>query len=87
MVVTVLGMVAELERRFIRERQQSGIEAAKARGGVYKGRRPTGKSAEVIALHASGMGPTDIARRLNISRMTVYRIIKSGVGVRINNAV
>lgn len=75
-VVTVLGMVAELERRFIRERQQAGIEAAKARGGVYKGRRPTGKVAEVQALSAAGVGPTEIAKRLGISRMTVYRELK-----------
>jgi DNA invertase Pin-like site-specific DNA recombinase len=27
----VLGVVAEIERKFIRERQQAGIEAAKAR--------------------------------------------------------
>jgi Resolvase, N terminal domain/Tn3 transposase DDE domain len=37
-LVTVLGMVAEMERRFIRERQQAGIEAAKKRG-VYRGRK------------------------------------------------
>src|SRR3954469_18640391 len=33
-------MVAEMERKFICERQQAGIEAAKAKG-VYKGRKPT----------------------------------------------
>ena len=38
--MTVLGMVAEMERKFIRERQQAGIEAAKAKG-VYKGRKPS----------------------------------------------
>ena len=38
-LVTVLGMVAEMERKFIRERKQAGIAAAKAKG-VYKGRRP-----------------------------------------------
>jgi len=32
--VTVLGMVAEMERKFIRERQQAGIKVAKAKG-VY----------------------------------------------------
>ena len=40
MVLTVLGMVAEMEVGFIRERQRAGIEAAKARG-VYKGRPVT----------------------------------------------
>ena len=39
-LVTVLGMVAEMERRLIRERQQAGIEAAKAKG-IYKGRKTT----------------------------------------------
>ncbi len=33
-LVTVLGMVAEMERKFIRERQQAGIEEAK-KAGVY----------------------------------------------------
>ena len=37
MVITVLGMVAEMELGFIKERQRAGIEAAKAEG-VYKGR-------------------------------------------------
>ncbi len=37
-LVTVLGMVAEMERRFIVERQRAGIEAAKKRG-VHKGRK------------------------------------------------
>ena len=40
MVLTVLGMVAEMELGFIRERQRVGIEAAKAKG-VYKGRPVT----------------------------------------------
>src|SRR5215218_6125964 len=39
-LVTVLGMVAEMERRFIRERQQAGIDAAKAKG-AYRGRKAT----------------------------------------------
>ena len=36
-VLTVLGMVAEMELSFIRDRQRAGIEAAKAKG-TYKGR-------------------------------------------------
>lgn len=80
MVVTVLGMVAELERRFIRERQQAGIEAAK-RKGVYKGRRKAVDPAEIQRLALAGMGPTDIAERLGISRMTVYRELKAQAGL------
>ena len=42
MVLTVLGMVAEMELSFLKERQRAGIEAAKAKG-VYIGlaRRPS----------------------------------------------
>ena len=32
----MLGMVAEMERKFIRERQQAGMEAAKARGSIMQ---------------------------------------------------
>jgi DNA invertase Pin-like site-specific DNA recombinase len=38
-LVTVLGMMAETECKFIRERQQAGIEAATVKG-AYKGRKP-----------------------------------------------
>ena len=39
MVLTVLGMVAEMEHGFIKDRQMAGIEAAKAKG-IYSARRP-----------------------------------------------
>jgi DNA invertase Pin-like site-specific DNA recombinase len=41
MVLTVLGMVAEMELGFIKARQRDGIEQAKSKGDVYKGRKPT----------------------------------------------
>jgi DNA invertase Pin-like site-specific DNA recombinase len=37
MIISILGIVAEMERKQIRERQKEGIELAKLRG-VYKGR-------------------------------------------------
>lgn len=74
-VITTLGMVAELERSFLRERQRVGIAAAKARG-VYKGRRATVDHPAILALAADGLGPTAIARRLSISRMTVHRALQ-----------
>jgi DNA invertase Pin-like site-specific DNA recombinase len=53
-MVTVLGMVAEMERRFILERQRAGIDAAKAKGGVYKGRKPSVPVEEVRKLRGEG---------------------------------
>ena len=53
-LVTVLGMVAELERSFIRERQKAGIDAARKRG-VYKGRKPTVPVERVRAMHRDAL--------------------------------
>ena len=61
MVLTVLGMVAEMELGFIRERQRAGIAAAKAKG-VYKGRLVTFDHPKIIALRKEGIRATEIAR-------------------------
>jgi DNA invertase Pin-like site-specific DNA recombinase len=66
-------MVAEMERRFIRERQRAGIEAARAKG-VYRGRRPTIDPSAVAQLRQEGLGASEIARRLGIGRASVYRL-------------
>jgi DNA invertase Pin-like site-specific DNA recombinase len=69
----MLGVFAEFETNLRRERQMEGIAAAKARG-VYKGRKPSIDAAEVERLHAEErLGPAAIARRLGISRASVYR--------------
>lgn len=75
-ILTVLGMVAQMERRFLRERQRDGIERAKA-AGVYKGGSKRIKRSEVFRLHSKGATPTIIARELNCSRMQVYRILST----------
>ncbi|QDL90990.1 recombinase family protein [Paroceanicella profunda] len=76
MVITVLGMVADMELQFIRDRQRAGIEAAKGKG-VYKGRRKQVDNAEIQRLAASGMPKATIARELGVSRMTVYRALEA----------
>ena len=77
-VLTVLGMVAQMERRFILDRQRDGIDAAKARG-VYKGGARRLDRNKVLAMKAAGNGPAAIARALGCSRMQVYRIINSEI--------
>jgi len=62
-LLTVLGMVAEMERKFIHERQQAGIEAAKAKG-IYKGRKPSVPVERVREMRAAGHGPTAIVGTL-----------------------
>lgn len=77
LMLTMLGAVAEFERSLMLERQREGIAKAKA-DGKYKGRRPTAmeKASQVQALKAEGISPTEIARRLGISRMSVYRCLE-----------
>lgn len=77
-MVTVLGMVAEMERKFILERQRVGIEAAKAKGGIYKGRKPSVPVEEVRRLRGEGKGPAEIADALGVSRMSVWRALNTG---------
>ena len=74
LLATVLGMVAELERQHIRERQRAGIDAAMKRG-VYRGRKPSLPRDQVRELAANGLRPTVIAKQLGISRMSVYRVM------------
>jgi DNA invertase Pin-like site-specific DNA recombinase len=63
------------------ERQKEGI--AKAKGdGKYKGRAPTAlrKADQVKALHAAGIGATEIAAKLGMGRASVYRALAGGNG-------
>jgi len=76
MVLTVLGMVAEMELGFIKARQRDGIERAKSKGDVYKGRKPTIDRSAVLQLFNEGVGASEIARRLKIGRASVYRVLE-----------
>jgi DNA invertase Pin-like site-specific DNA recombinase len=71
----MLGVFAEFETNMRRERQMEGIAKAKAEG-VYKGRKPRIDPDKVKALHASGVGPSEIAERLRIGRASVYRTLQ-----------
>ena len=74
-VLTVLGMVAQMERRFIKERQRDGIAQAKAKGSYTGGKRRLDRGA-IFRLAAEGVSPTLIAQQMGCSRMQIYRIIR-----------
>ena len=74
-LLTIFGLVGSAEKHFIRARQRRGIEAAKLRGDVYKGRPPSIDPAAVLALRDQGLGATAIAKRLKIGRASVYRTL------------
>ena len=71
----MLGVFAEFETNLRRERQMEGIAKAKAKGNVYKGRKPTIEVDEVRRLKEEGLGATEIAKRLKIVRSSVYRVL------------
>lgn len=77
LMLNVLGGVAEFEREIMLERQREGIAKAKAEGR-YKGRAPTAqrKAEQVKKLVAEGIGASEIAVRLSISRASVYNVLK-----------
>jgi DNA invertase Pin-like site-specific DNA recombinase len=78
LMLTMFGAMAEFERGMMLERQREGIAKAKA-DGKYKGRKPTAmaKKDEVLSLKAEGVSPSEIAKRLSISRSSVYRIMEA----------
>lgn len=67
----MLGVFAQFETELRKERQMEGIAKAKAEGR-YRGRPPTVNGAEIRRLRAEGVRPSEIARRLNVARSSVY---------------
>jgi DNA invertase Pin-like site-specific DNA recombinase len=77
LMLHLLGSIAQFEREIMLERQREGIAKAKA-DGKYKGRTPTARNqaAKVLELHDAGKKPQGIAKELEISRASVFRILK-----------
>jgi DNA invertase Pin-like site-specific DNA recombinase len=76
MLLTMFGAVAEFERAVMLERQKIGIAKAKV-DGKYRGRAPTARllAPEISEKRASGLGATEFAAQLGISRASVHRIV------------
>ncbi|WPY01290.1 Recombinase family protein [Candidatus Trichorickettsia mobilis] len=69
----MLGIFAEFETNLRRERQADGIAAAKIKG-IYKGRPPSICQDKIKQHLLEGKRPTQIAKELEISRGTIYKI-------------
>lgn len=76
----MLGVFAEFETSLRRERQMEGIAKIKAdpklRKLKYRGRPPANNREAVWELASQDRGPSYIAAKLNIHRVTVHRILK-----------
>jgi DNA invertase Pin-like site-specific DNA recombinase len=76
LMLNVLGGVAAFEREMMLERQREGIAKAKAEG-KYRGRKPTAraKADQIKLMHAQGTSLSEIARRLEIGKASVHRVL------------
>jgi DNA invertase Pin-like site-specific DNA recombinase len=75
LLLSVMGAFAEFERSLIRERQREGIAIAKAKGNVYKGRKPSLSAEDAKELRrraANGENKTELAEEFGISRAALY---------------
>jgi DNA invertase Pin-like site-specific DNA recombinase len=73
LLLNLLSSFAEFETDLRKERQAEGIAKAKLKG-IYRGRPKTIDPDEIAKLAAEGLGATAIARRLGVSRASVYRV-------------
>lgn len=79
LMFTMLSAFAQFERSLIRERQREGIALAKAKGTVYKGRKPALNSERIAQLReqaATGANRSKLAKEFGISRETLYQYIR-----------
>ena len=72
----MLAVFAEFERDILRERVKAGIAQARGNGKAH-GRPATAatQAAQVKHLFKKGMSKSEIARRLQIGRTSVIRIL------------
>jgi putative DNA-invertase from lambdoid prophage Rac len=75
-MAALLAVFAEFEREILRERVRAGLAEARL-NGTRLGRPATAanRAAEVRKLHRAGISKSEIARRLDIGRTSVRRIL------------
>ena len=79
LMFTMLSAFAQFERSLIRERQREGIALAKAKGTVYKGRKPALNAERIAQLReqaAARISRTKLAKEFGISQETLYQYIR-----------
>ena len=80
LMLSLIGAINEFERQNIKERQAEGIEIAK-RNKVYKGRQYNKYDEELLkecmmGLAEKSMSISEVARKLGVTRPTVYNLLK-----------
>jgi DNA invertase Pin-like site-specific DNA recombinase len=78
LLLQVMGAFAEFERTLIKQRQREGMDAA-IKAGVKLGRRFTdeSKAERAVYLRSQGLSVIHISQELELSRPTVYKLIRN----------
>jgi DNA invertase Pin-like site-specific DNA recombinase len=79
-MVVIVGAIAELERSLIVERVKAGMRRAKLEGRQVGRARLDVNREQVVQDRRSGMPLTQVAKRHNISRASVCRLMKVASG-------
>ncbi len=79
LMLSLIAAINEFERQNLLERQREGIAIAKAQG-KYQGRKPVKRDDKLVldliyAIKAKKITVTDAAKKLNVTRATVYNLI------------
>jgi len=76
-LIAFMAATAQAQAEATKEAQKAGIEAAKAEGQRYRGKKPTYDRdglGTVRDMLATGSGTSEIAKAVGVSRQTVLRI-------------
>jgi DNA invertase Pin-like site-specific DNA recombinase len=82
MVFTVLGAVAELERRLIVKRVKAGLRNARAKGKQLGRPKKILHTKTIATLRAKGVGWKRIAAQMGVGAGTIYRVALEGSKIR-----
>lgn len=78
LIFHIFGSLAEFERGLIRERVKAGLDAAKKKGKRFG--RPAALNEKdkdmALAMLNGGATKIDIARHFNVTRQTIYTLLK-----------
>jgi DNA invertase Pin-like site-specific DNA recombinase len=78
LIITIMGGLAEFERKLIRARCDEGIKRAKARGTVF-GRKPVldaGERRKIAERYSTGETMAELARDYNCGVATIHRVLQ-----------
>jgi DNA invertase Pin-like site-specific DNA recombinase len=79
-MIVIVGAISELERSLIVERVKAGMRRAKLEGRQIGRARLDVNRGQVVTDRRSGMSLTQVAKRHNISRASVCRLMKAANG-------